>query len=99
MAKFSLFLVVDGSINFADNVIPGLVALNSDATPAFYIGYSTAVISLIPTPIITMDFIKPIQEEVKKIFSCGKLCKRDEELKNATSTTSDGTRRMPKRMI
>ena len=64
MAKFSLFLVVGGSISIAGQIIPGLVALNS-AAPGVYLSYGSAFISLLPTPIIIMAFLKPLRKEAK----------------------------------
>ena len=90
MAKFALFLVVGGSINFAGQIIPGLVALNA-AAPGVYLSYGCAVISLLPTPIIIMVFLKPVREEVKKILTCGQLSTRAKELKSGTGTSCDAT--------
>ena len=94
MAKFSLFLVVGGSISIAGQIIPGLVALNP-AAPGVYLGYGSAVISLLPTPIIIVAFLKPLQEEARKIITCGQLSKQTKELKRVTSTLFDGTITMP----
>ena len=51
MAKFSLFLIVGGSINFFGQVFPSLMTLYS-AGPGLYLIYGSAVSSLLPTPII-----------------------------------------------
>ena len=88
MAKFSLFLVVGGSINVAGQIIPALVALNS-ATPGVYLSYGSAVISLLPTPILIMAFLKPLREEAKKMITCVQLSKRAKEPKSATSASFD----------
>ena len=82
MAKFSLFLVVGGSINIAGQVIPGLLALYS-AAPGVYLSYGSAVISIIPTPIIILAFLKPVREQAKKIITCGHLSKQSNEMKRA----------------
>ena len=82
MSKFSLFLVVGGSINIAGLIIPTMVALNS-AAPAVYLSYGCAVISLIPTPIIILAFLKPVREQAKKIITCGHLSKQSNEMKMA----------------
>ena len=88
MAKFSLFLVVGGSINIAGQIIPALLSLNS-AAPGVYLGYGSAVISLLPTPIIIMAFLKPVREQAKQIITCGQLSKRVKKLKSTTSTSGD----------
>ena len=90
MAKFSLFLVVGGSINIAGQIIPGLLALYS-APPSVYLGYGSSVLSLIPTPIIILAFLKPVREQAMKIITCGQLSKRAKPMKSATSTSCDGT--------
>ena len=90
MAKFSLFLVVGGSINIAGQIIPGLLALYS-APPGVYLGYGSSVLSLIPTPIIILAFLKPVREQAMKIITCGQLSKRAKTMKSATSTSCDGT--------
>ena len=69
MAKLSLFLVVGGSINFAGQILPTLLSFNSEA-PGVYLSYGLAVISLLPTPIIIMSYLKPLREQAKKIVTC-----------------------------
>ena len=88
LAKFSLFLVVGGGINLAGQILPSLFALNS-AAPAVYLTYGSAVISLLPTPIIIMAFLKPVREQAKKIVTCGQLSKQSKEPKRTTSASSD----------
>ena len=72
LAKFSLFLVMGGSINIAGQALPALLSLNSEA-PGVYLTYSLAVVSLLSTPIIIMAYLKPVQEQAKRIISCGQL--------------------------
>ena len=69
IAKLSLFLIVGGSINFAGLILPVLISLNSEA-PGVYLSYGLAVISLFPTPIIIMAYLKPLREQAKKIVTC-----------------------------
>ena len=75
MAKFSLFLVVGGSINFFNIIFPSLMTLSS-AAPGVYISYGSAVISLLPTPIIIVAFLKPVREQALRFLLCGQLSKR-----------------------
>ena len=82
MAKFSLCLVVGGSIIIAGQIIPGLLALYS-APPGVYLGYGSSVLSLIPTPIIILAFLKPVREQSMKIITCGHLSKQSNEMKRA----------------
>ena len=75
MAKFSLFLIVGGSINFFGQVFPSLMTLYS-AGPGLYLIYGSAVSSLLPTPIIIVAFLKPVREQFLRFLLCGQLSKR-----------------------
>ena len=92
MAKFSLFLVVGGSINIAGQIIPVLLAYNSQA-PGVYLSYGSIAVSIFPTPIIIMAFLKPVREQAKKLIVYGRMLKRAKELKSVTSTSCDGITR------
>ena len=85
MAKFSLFLIVGGSINFFGQVSPSLSSLYN-AVPGVYLSYGSVVISLLPTPIIIVIFLKPVREWARKFLPCSQLSKRRIELKSATNT-------------
>ena len=97
MAKFSLFLVLGGVISMAGGIIPGAVAITSEA-PAVGLGYGIATVSIIPTTVIIIAYLKPVQEQMKKLFrlaTCGRLAKATKELKSTTSDvntneTTDG---------
>ena len=81
LAKFSLFLVVGGSINVAGLVFPSLLSFISDAPAAgVYLSYGSAVISLLPTPIIIMAYLKPVREHAKRVVSCGCFPKKQKLL-------------------
>ena len=84
MAKFSLFLVLGGAFNIAGQLLPGAIKYYSE-TPGMYLTYGFATISLIPTPIIIIAYLKPVQEHVKKMFTCGKLPKEAKDSKWTTS--------------
>ena len=91
LAKLSLFLLVGGLINFAGQTIPSLFALNS-AAPFVYLTYGSVVISLLPTPIIIMAYLKPVRKETKKILICYQLsCKWGKELKSTRNAFCEGT--------
>ena len=85
IAKFSLFLVLGGVINMAGQLIPGIVAYYAEA-PGVYVTYGFASVSLLPTPIIIIAYLKPVQEQAKKMFTCGKLTKGVKDTKWTTST-------------
>ena len=87
LAKLSLFLVVGNGINFAGQVFPVLFAFNTQAL-GVYLSYGSIAVSLLPTPIIIMSFLKPAREQAKMIVTCGQCCKRAEELKSSNATLS-----------
>ena len=77
LAKFSLFLVVGSVINFIGQTLPALLTLGLAAPAAgVYLSYGSAVISLLPTPIIIMAYLKPVREHAKRVVSCGRFPKK-----------------------
>ena len=89
MAKFSLFLMAGGVIGIAGQLIPGAIAYYSE-TPGLYLSYGFAAVSLLPTPIIIIAYLKPVREQAKKIVTCGKLTKEAKDSKCITSTPGTG---------
>ena len=85
MAKFSLFLVLGGAINIAGQLIPGAITYYAE-TPGLYLSYGIATASLLPTPIIIIAYLKPVQEQLKKSVICGKLAKEAKDSKWTGST-------------
>ena len=84
MAKFSLFLVLGSAINIAGQLVPGLIPFYSE-TAAVYLCYGIAAVSLFPTPIIIIAYLKPVQQQAKKMISCGRF---PNEAKDSKWTTS-----------
>ena len=89
IAKFSLFLVAGGVIGILGQLIPGAIAYYSEA-PGLYLSYGFATVSLFPTPIIIIAYLKPVQEQVKKLFTCSKVMKATKELKGTRNTSETG---------
>ena len=85
MAKFSLFLMMGGAINIIGQVLPGLLTYYSEA-PGVYLSYGSAVISLLPTPIIIMAYLKPVREKLQTIFNHSKVTWNKSGSKATTST-------------
>ncbi len=85
MAKFSLFLVIGGAINIVGQLVPGLIPFYSE-TAAVYLCYGIAAVSLFPTPIIIIAYLKPVQQQAVKMISCGRLAKAT---KDSRWTTND----------
>ena len=88
MAKFSLFLVVGGCINVAGQALPALLSL-SLAAPGIYLSYGCAVLSLLPTPIIILAYLKPVQVQAKKIVTFGQML--EGSFQRRMTTTTDAT--------
>ena len=72
MANFSLFLVLGGVICIAGQILPAMLSFISTAT-GVYLTYGFAVVSLLPTPIIILAYLKQVREQAKKIVTCGRL--------------------------
>ena len=87
MAKFSLFLVLGGAINVAGQILPGAIKYYAE-DPGMYLTYGFAAFSLLPTPIIIIAYLKPVQEQLKKIVTCGRWTKEAKDPKWTTSTPS-----------
>jgi hypothetical protein len=67
MAKFGLLLVAGNFINFLGLIIPLLAA--REAVGA-YVSYAFAIVSLIPTPILMLTFLKPVWKRFKQLLVC-----------------------------
>ena len=69
MAKLSLFLVLGGAINIVGQILP-VVLTNYTEAPGVYLSYGFVTASLIPSPIIIIAYLKPVQKQLKKMFTC-----------------------------
>ena len=69
IAKFALFLVVGNVVNLLGQAVPGLVALYAEA-PGVILAYLLVSLSLLPTPIIIIVFMKPVRKKIRKMFCC-----------------------------
>ena len=69
IAKFALFLVVGNVVNLLGQAVPGLVALYAEI-PGVVLTYLLASLSLLPTPIIIIVFMKPVRKKMRKMFCC-----------------------------
>ena len=57
IARFTLFLVIGNGINLLGQAILGLIVYYSEV-PGVYLAYATGVISVTPTPIMVIIFLK-----------------------------------------
>ena len=87
MAKFALFLVAGNIINLLGQAIPGIIAFFADA-PGVYAAYTLSTVSLLPTPILVIVFLKPVRKKVVEILTCNcAFMKKRRLMKNASSAS------------
>ena len=77
MAKFALFLVAGNLINLLGQTVPGIIAYFADAA-GVYATYTLSVVSLLPTPILVIIFLKPVRTKLLEVltFNCVFVKKR-----------------------
>ena len=71
IAKLTLFLVAGNLINLVGQTVVTLIGYVSEP-PGVYLSYSAGMISLIPTPIMILIFMKPVRAQVTKVIFCTK---------------------------
>ena len=88
MARFALFLVIGNSINLLGQAITAIAAFYANGNE-FYIAYTLVVVSLIPTPILILIFLKAVRQKMADFLSCGQLGSKQkvDELKKSLSST------------
>ena len=69
IARFALFLVVGNFINIAGQGVVTLIAYSSKIS-AIYLTYACAVMSLVPTSIMIILFLKPVRSRLAAIVRC-----------------------------
>ena len=69
LAKFGLFLVASNFINLLGQTLPVLIAYNAE-TFGVYLAFGFAGLSVVPTPILIILFLKPVRKEVQKRLQC-----------------------------
>ena len=97
IAKFALFLVVGNVVNFLGQAVPGLVALATEALGVI-LAYLLVSLSLLPTPIIIIIFMKPVRKKLKRMVC--RICHRKGYSISSTSdskvkSTGGGTSKPP----
>ena len=71
MAKFAAFLITGNVMNVLGQVVPAIVAVTLTDVVGVYLSYTISLLSLIPTPILIVLFLKPIRKQVARL-----LCKK-----------------------
>ena len=73
MAKFVAFLIAINGLNVLAQVVNWAVAyleLVSNICILIFITYTITVLSFIPTPILIVVFLKPVQKRLQRLFCC-----------------------------
>ena len=64
MAKLALFLMIGSLINILGQAVPGVIS-HFTQSQAVYITYTLIVLSLLPTPIVILIYLKPVRDALK----------------------------------
>ena len=81
IAKFTLFLVAGNLINIVSHLLISYVVLFLHASLPYLVG----AISLIPTPIMILIFVKPLRAQVTKVIRCTRIPSIRQILKTSTT--------------
>ena len=90
IAKFALFLVAGNLINLVGQTVVTLIAYVSEP-PGVYLSYSAGLISLIPTPIMILIFMRPVRAQVIKVLYYGRTHSTSHMSKASTSMDRNRT--------
>ena len=86
MAKFTLFLVAGNLINLVGQaVVAFIVFINGGDTFVIYLCYLLVGLSLIPTPIMILIFLKPVRAHMTKVIRCTRIPSIRRILKTSTT--------------
>lgn len=79
LVKFAAFLITGNVLNILSLVMPWIVsrAFTRHDIVGAYFAYAVGVLSSIPTPILVVVFLQPVQKELYRIF-CS-MCWKDQE--------------------
>ena len=79
IAKFALFLVAGNLIDILTHLSTSFVLLHA------FVSYLIAAISLIPTPIMILIFLKPVRARMTKVICCTRIPSIRRILKTSTT--------------
>lgn len=82
MSKFAAFLITGNIVNVLAQLVPAIVTLTLSDIMGVYLAYTMYGVSLIPTPILIMVFLKPVRKHIQHL-----MCKKC--LKDVDSGTVD----------
>ena len=90
IAKFTLFLVAGNLMNIIGQAVVVLIVYVSEP-PGVYLSYSAGLISLIPTPIMILIFMKPVRAQVTKVMCHARIPSIHHILKVSSSSDRIGS--------
>ena len=90
IAKFTLFLVAGNLINLVGQAVAHSGVYVSDPT-GVYLSYSAGMLSLIPTPIMILVFMKPVRAQVTKVMCRARIPSIPHVSKVSSSTARTGS--------
>lgn len=68
MIKFAAFLITGNVLNVLGQVVPAIVAMTLSDVIGVCLAYIISLLSFIPTPILIVLFLKPVQEQLRHLF-------------------------------
>ena len=90
IAKFTLFLVAGNLMNIIGQAVVALIVYVSEPS-GVYLSYSAGLISLIPTPIMILIFMKPVRVQVTKVICYARIPSIPHVSKVSSSTDKTGS--------
>ena len=77
VVKLGMFLLTGNLINSTGSIVISILAYfttGSGAVALIYCVYATGLLSLYPTPILIIAFLKPVRDKLKTFLMCRCLC-------------------------
>ena len=90
IVRFILFLVAGNLVNIIGQAVVILIVYVSEPS-GLYLSYSAGLISLIPTPIMILIFLKPVRAQVTKVICCVRIPSIPHVSKVLSSTDRTGS--------
>ena len=77
MAKFAAFLITGNVMNALGLVVPTIITVTLTDVVGVYVTYTIFVLSLIPTPILIIMYLKPVRKQMAHLLC--KKCLKDKD--------------------
>ena len=89
-AKLGLFLLTGSLLNSTGSIIAGVLTYftTEAAGPLIYFVFVTGLLSLYPTPVLILAFLKPVREKLKMCLMCRCLYGHHLPVTGSTTNTS-----------